>query len=162
MATGYGVKKRNKLAKQQRSRVININLPVLHAPQRKILSINDDGKLDMEKYHRFVVCACGRRFGKSLMQAHFLSTPMIEGGLPVAYFVPDYKRMTEFWDIIINLFGEGIETGGAIIRSNMQERLIKIANGGSIEMWTCEDENAGVSRKYFRVGIDEAALIPQM
>jgi hypothetical protein len=44
-----------------------------------------------------------------------------------------------------------------ILRSDKTERRIEVINGGVIEFWSLQDEDAGRSRKYKRVVIDEAA-----
>ncbi len=46
-----------------------------------------------------------------------------------------------------------------ISRSNETERRIELLTGGTLEFWTLEDPDAGRSRKYQRIVIDEAAKV---
>ena len=47
-----------------------------------------------------------------------------------------------------------------ITRVNATERRIEVLGGGVCEFWTLEDANAGRSRKYRRVAVDEGGLVP--
>lgn len=86
------------------------------------------------------------------MTYELLIRPALEG-YPVAYFAPSYKLLGEAWRGIKN-------TVAPITRSaNGSDHRIELITGGVIEMWTLEDENAGRSRKYKRVAVDEGGLV---
>lgn len=75
-------------------------------------------------------------------------------GYPVGWFAPEYKFLLEVWDGLTKALKP------LISRSNQNERRIELKNGGTLEMWSLEGGNAGRSRKYRRVIIDEAAMVP--
>ncbi len=99
---------------------------------------------------RFRVLACGRRFGKTVYGLHRLVRPALDGR-PVAWFAPSYKYLGEVW----RDFGRALKP--VIARTNRTEGRIELITGGSIEFWSLEDEDAGRSRKYAHVVVDEAA-----
>lgn len=100
---------------------------------------------------RFNVLNCGRRWGKSLLAENLLAEPALDGH-PVGYFTPTYKLLTEMWKNLLHRLHDAIE------HKSVQEKYIKLITGGSIEFWTMDDPNAGRSRKYKRVILDEAAM----
>lgn len=100
---------------------------------------------------RFRVLACGRRWGKTEYGKHRLNRPLLDGK-PVGWFAPSYKYLGEVWR-------DFRRTYRAVIRvANKTERRIELVTGGSIEFWSLEDEDAGRSRKYAHVIVDEAAM----
>lgn len=104
---------------------------------------------------RYNVGNCGRRFGKSEFGVDVLIDPALDGH-PVAWFAPTYKLLTEAWRDTKRVLGP------IIVAKDEGEHRLEIATGGVIEMWTLSDENAGRSRKYRRVVIDEAAMAPNL
>lgn len=124
---------------------IQLILPKPHAAQRKIL----------KEAKRYNVVACGRRFGKSTLGVNLLvEYPLV--GLPAAWFAPNYKFLLEAWRDTERILKPVIR------RINASERRIELITGGVIEFWTLEDDNAGRSRKYKRVIIDEAGLVQNL
>ena len=104
---------------------------------------------------RFNVLVCGRRFGKTRLGVYMLAQTSTMKH-PCAWFAPTYKDILEVWrDVNITL-------KPIIVRSNIQERRIELQDGGSIEFWSLENEDAGRGRKYKRVIIDEAAKAPYL
>lgn len=77
-------------------------------------------------------------------------------GKPVGYFAPTYKLLSETWRAVKSAVQPVIK------QANASDHRIELIGGGVIEMWTLEDENAGRSRKYKRVIIDEAGLMPTL
>jgi hypothetical protein len=124
---------------------IDLVLPRLHAPQRRIV----------RESRRFNVVACGRRFGKSLLGVDRLVHPALEG-YPVAWFAPTYKMLGEAWrDMRDALL--------PVVRSqNASEHRLELITGGVVEMWSLTDPNAARGRKYKRVVIDEAAAVARL
>lgn len=100
---------------------------------------------------RYNVLACGRRWGKSTLALELLATPALDG-YPVGYFTPNYKLLLEVWRACVSTLRP------AILRINGTERRIELVTGGVLEFWTLNDPDAGRSRKYKRVVIDEAGL----
>jgi hypothetical protein len=104
---------------------------------------------------RFNVVDCGRRFGKTVLGVNRIIPPALEGA-PAGWFAPTYKYLTEVWNDCNRILGP-------LVRSaNRQERRIELATGGVIEFWSLEDRDAGRSRRYRRVVIDEAAKVPDL
>ena len=104
---------------------------------------------------RFNVADNGRRFGKSLFGVDLLSECALDGH-PVAWFAPTYKYLKQAWR-------DTKKTLALVIRGKDEsEHRLELLTGGVLEFWTLGDENAGRSRKYKRVIIDEAALSPKL
>lgn len=71
------------------------------------------------------------------------------------YFAASYKILTE-------VFNEAAKRLGSVAKINRSDRRIETVNGGLIEFWTLDDPDAGRSRKYHEVGIDEAGLVKDL
>src|SRR5262245_17307393 len=113
---------------------------------------------------RFNVVDCGRRWGKTKFDGRLLSQTA-EAGYPAGYFAPTYKFLLEGWRDIKEMVAP------ITLRANDSEHRIELYTGGIIEAWSLDSEGAGEgkrkykagrSRKYKRVCIDEAALIPNL
>lgn len=144
---------------------ISVKLPVLHPgqvrafrahlPSERQLAL-DPGFADYaEKVgYRYKAIRCGRRWGKT----DYLKTWIGDGAIksyPTAIFAPDYKRMIEVYnELAVMLKPVMLPQGG----SNKTDGVIRLITGGRIDFWTLGDENAGRSRKYKRVAIDESAF----
>jgi len=105
----------------------------------------------------FNAVACGRRFGKThLVNCELAVETMVDEAAPFGYFAPTYKLLAQsFRDMVVRL--------KPVIKSaNATDRRIELINGGTWEGWTLEDEDAGRSRKYKRVAIDEAGLCKKL
>ena len=77
---------------------------------------------------------------------------MLDEAGPFGYFAPTYKLLSESYRDIVRLLKP-------IIRSaNATDKRIELITGGTWEGWTLEDEDAGRSRKYRRIAVDEAGL----
>ena len=124
---------------------IDLILPRPHAAQRRIL---DEAK-------RYNVAACGRRFGKSTLGYELLTRPAL-AGYPVGWFAPTYKLLIEVWKGFVSTLRPVTR------RTNSTERRIELITGGVLEFWTLENADAGRSRKYQRVFIDEAGLVADL
>jgi phage FluMu gp28-like protein len=124
---------------------LTLVLPKLHSSQRAVV----------REASRYNVLACGRRWGKSTLAIELAMRPMLAGS-PVGYFTPNYKLLLEFWRQIVRLLAPVTR------RSNVTDRRIELVTGGILECWTLESGNAGRSRRYQRVIIDEAGLSPSL
>lgn len=122
-----------------------VSLPGLHAAQQKVTN----------EARRFNVLACGRRWGKSKYLTRRMVDCLIRGER-YGYFGATYKLLTEVWE-------EAAHAVAEIGEPRKSERRIIGPNGnGVIEFWTLEDKDAGRSRRYHEVGIDEAGLVPAL
>jgi hypothetical protein len=104
---------------------------------------------------RFNAVNCGRRFGKSTLGVNRLIPPALAGD-PVGWFAPTYKFLRD-------VYGDFARILAPITTSaSRQEGRIELATGGRVEFWTLDRPDAGRSRKYRRVVIDEAAKVPDL
>jgi hypothetical protein len=71
------------------------------------------------------------------------------------YFAPTYKILTE-------VFNEAAARLSPVAKILKSEKRIELVTGGLIEFWTLEDADAGRSRRYHEVGIDEAGLVKDL
>lgn len=101
---------------------------------------------------RFNVLCCGRRWGKTTLGIDLLIRPALEG-YPTAWFSPTYKYLTEAWRDARRILRP------VSVRVSEQEHRIELITGGVVEMWSLDNPDAGRSRKYRRVVVDEAALV---
>lgn len=129
----------SKLIKPQ-DNIPSIQLPILHSGQVK--AYHTKGR------HRAI--RCGRRWGKSAFGTTISADSAGKGQL-VGFFAPDYRRLSEIYRDNLGIL-EPIKVAAS------HNEIIRCTTGGQIEFWTLEDENAGRSRKYHKVIIDEAAF----
>lgn len=122
--------------------VARVSFPKLHDGQKHIY--HNRTKRD--------VIRCGRRYGKTtlfeVMAGNFAINKKYVG-----FFSPTYKLMIPSYNRIARLVRPIIE------RSSKIDGIIELKTGGHIEFWTLNDENAGRSRFYDEVIIDEASLV---
>lgn len=99
--------------------------------------------------------ACGRRFGKTTLGLDRLIHPALEG-YPVGWFSPTYKMLADVWREAVRILKP------AASRVNSQEHRIELVTGGLVDMWSLDSPDVARGRKYRRVVIDEAAMIPAL
>ena len=124
---------------------LRLTLKNPHPAQRRILS----------RATRFNVVCCGRRFGKTIFGEHRIIRPAL-AGYPTGWFAPTYKILADAWRDVIR------DLKPVIAKPNETAKRIELIGGGSIEFWSLEDEDAGRSRKYKHVIIDEAAKVKRL
>lgn len=117
-----------KLAGNAELDALPIDLPELYATQQRI---KDEGK-------RFNVLDIGRRAGKTFLGVH-LAVETAASGEPVGWFAPSYKYVLEVWRDL----QRPLHAIRGKCRINATERRIELPNGGLIEVWTLENEDAG-------------------
>ena len=98
------------------------------------------------------IARCGRRFGKTTM-FESAAADWSSNKLLVGWFAPDYKLLAPSYKRILKMVKPIVES------ANKVEGLIELRGGGLIEFWTLNNEDAGRSRKYDKVVIDEAGLV---
>jgi len=124
-------------------RRIEIEVPALHPAQQKIV----------DESRRFNVLACGRRFGKTLLGIQLDIYPALEG-YPVAWFSPTYKYLNDAWRDMARIVKPICQ------KVSVQEHRLELITGGTIDMWSLDSPDSARGRKYKRVVVDEAAMIP--
>lgn len=123
-----------------------ITLPALHDGQLRIKA----------ERKRFNVLDCGRRFGKNIVLQDFAVEAAHTNGLPCAWAAPTYKQLVEDWRNLNNILAS------VIVRRNEQEKQIALASGGVIDFWSLDNPDTMRGRKYGRVNVNEAGLVPDL
>ena len=123
---------------------VEILLPGHHTGQSKV---------DSER-RRFNVLACGRRWGKTKFLTRAMAITLLKGQ-KYGYFAATYKLQIEVW----NELKSRLHT---IADFKKVENRVEFGSEGLIEFWTLTDPDAGRSRKYHRVGIDEGGLVKDL
>ena len=75
---------------------------------------------------------------------------------PVAYFTPTYKMLTEIWATVSQVLKP------VTARQNVQQHRLELITGGIVDMWSLDSADAPRGRKYARVVLDEAAMVPAL
>lgn len=125
----------------QGGQTIRVHLHKLHEGQKRV----------DEHPARYKVILCGRRWGKTASSIRWLSDGAL-AGLRCGMFLPSYKLLGDAWRELVDRLGPVIST------KNEQDKRIELVTSGIIEAWSLDDPDAGRSRKYHRVVIDEAGL----
>jgi hypothetical protein len=75
---------------------------------------------------------------------------------PTAYCAPTHKMLTQVWRELCERLDP------IIVRRQEQAHRIELLSGGIIEGWSLDDPNALRGRRYKRVIVDEARLVPDL
>lgn len=102
---------------------------------------------------RFNVADCGRRFGKTELGMD-RAVRVARAGAPVGWFSPTYRMLAEVWRELVTL----LRPRGAVV--HVQDRRLDFPGGGVLEFWSLDTPDVARGRKYRRVIIDEAAMVP--
>lgn len=106
---------------------------------------------------RHQIVRCGRRYGKTKLGLIAAIQTLSGAGRKVGWFAPEYKYSAEAWRELCWRLKPAIAT------ANTQSHLITLKNGASIEVWHLDNNpDAGRSRFYDLIIIDEAGLVPNM
>ncbi len=124
---------------------LTLTLPKLHEAQQQI----------KRESTRFNVLNCGRRFGKDILLEDRLIEPALHG-YPVAWFSPTYPMLTEVWRTITGILQPVIK------RTDAQQHRLELITGGVVDMWSLDALNSARGRKYKKVIINEAAIVPTL
>jgi hypothetical protein len=101
------------------------------------------------------VLDCGRRFGKDIIERNYACEGLFNKE-PVAWYEPEYKSLLENWSWFCAILHPIIK------RKSEQEKRLDLRNGGYLEMWSLQDQDASRGRHYKRVVINEAAKAPHL
>lgn len=120
-------------------------------PVVKFRSLHTNQKIIQQQLGPRNVLRCGRRFGKTeLLESVFARRAI--SGRKVGWFTPDYKiarpTYTRLHKLLVPVTDHASKT----------EQIINLHTRGCIEFWTLDNEDAGRSRDYDDVVIDEASL----
>lgn len=120
-----------------------VSLQALHAGQIDIAKAFNE--------HPRVVLRCGRRYGKTTLLERTAAKRAFLGQR-VGWFGPKYKLNLPTYNRLAWTLKPVIQSKSKI------DQIIDLKSGGGVEFWTLEDEDAGRSRFYDLVIIDEASL----
>jgi len=115
----------------------------------KLLKPYEKQRQLLSEQKRFNVVSGGRRFGKTAF-GQIVASQVALQEKPVGWFAPNNKYMIEAWREFKAVFKNVAE------RMSERDHQIILVNGGKIDFWTLDDPDAGRSRKYGLVIIDEA------
>jgi phage terminase large subunit-like protein len=127
------------------TQTIRLTLPRPHEAQQQILA---------EARRWNVVCA-GRRFGKTAFGVDRCSAVLLKGQ-PVGWFAPTYKVLSEGWRDVCRALKPVTKA------KNDADHRLELITGGVLEMWSLVDKDAGRSRHYASVFVDEGAMVPDL
>ncbi|HYW87983.1 MAG TPA: terminase family protein [Chloroflexota bacterium] len=122
-----------------------VTLPRPHAAQAQI----------RREAKRHNVVALGRRSGKSTM-GHELVVRTALDGQPAGWFGPTYKLLEESWRELKRILGP------VVTLKSEQEHRLELYGGGTIECWSMDTGDPARGRKYKRIVVDEAAMVPNL
>ena len=100
------------------------------------------------------VCV-GRRAGKTVLGIDRCVTPDVLP-LPVGWFSPTYKMLLEVWREAVRVLRP------IASRISASDHRIENIAGGVLEFWSLENQDSARGRKYRRIVVDEAAMIPTL
>lgn len=121
---------------------MRVTLPTFHPEQLRCFHETRGFEL--------VALRAGRRWGKNVY-GETIASDHITRGMTVGWFAPEYKRLAESYENVSQM----VE---AVKGRSSQGELIRTSQGGRIDFWSLDDENAGRGRKYHLVVVDEAAF----
>jgi len=105
-----------------------------------------------ENRSKRTVLRCGRRFGKTVMLEEMGKAWSAYDGKRVGWFCPNYKLLIPSYARILKGLRPIVTSASKI------DGIIELETGGCVEFWTLNDPDAGRSRNYDEVIIDEASL----
>ena len=127
------------------TRTIELVLPKQHAGQATIT----------REARRFNAIVCGRRWGKTTFGIDRCVTPDVLA-YPVGWFSPTYKMLLEVWREAVRVL-KPIAT-----RISTADHRIENMAGGVLEFWSLDNPDSARGRKYKRIIVDEAAMVPAL
>jgi hypothetical protein len=124
---------------------VTITLPRQHEGQQIIT----------REARRFNALACGRRFGKTTYGIDRCVTPDVLP-YPVGWFSPTYKMLLEVWREAVRVLKPIAN------RVSTADHRIENMAGGVLEFWSLDNPDSARGRKYRRIIVDEAAMVPAL
>lgn len=124
---------------------LTLTLPRPHDGQSQVI----------REARRFNVLDCGRRFGKTTLGIDRCVTPAVLP-YPVGWFSPSYRMLVEVWREAVRALAP-ITT-----RASGSDHRIENLAGGVLEFWSLDNPDSARGRKYKRIVVDEAAMVPNL
>jgi len=135
-----------------RTSVPTVKFIPFHADQKRVYRAFKNQRMAK------IVLRAGRRYGKTTLFEQAAAKWALAGE-KVGWFAPDYKLLQPSYKRILKLLKD------AVAHHSKTDGIIECVpingadEGGSIEFWTLNNPDAGRSRHYHRVIVDEAGLI---
>lgn len=98
------------------------------------------------------VWVSGRQSGKTALAHHLIVTTMLDGK-GAGLFTPIYKTASESWRALKDRLRD------ITASVSESERRLEIHGGGTLEVWSLDDPNAGRGRQYDLAIIDEGGQV---
>lgn len=133
----------NRLRREKGNVEFQVKTPEFFPDQEEAFNVLGD--------EQYSILRCGRRYGKTAYAGNWAVDGCVNSEL-VGWFAPSYKIMSEVW-YELSLMLDPIR-----LHSSKTDGLYRTVGGGRIDFWTLENLDAGRSRKYHRIIIDEAAF----
>lgn len=99
--------------------------------------------------------AVDRRFGKTTLGIDRCVTPEVLT-CPVGWFSPTYKMLQEVWREAVRVLKP------ITARVSASDNRIENVAGGVLEFWSLDNPDSARGRKYRRIIVDEAAMVPNL
>ena len=125
---------------------VTLDLVELHPGQ---LQVRDEAD-------RYNVICCGRRWGKDVFGEDQALQVALDNAGRVAWFAPTYRMMLDNFRDVSNIVRQ------VAIKINASEHRIELLRGGIIDFWSLDAPDVARGRKYNRVIVNEAAMVPAL
>ncbi len=113
-------------------------------------------KAVLEERKQFNVLCCGRRWGKTVIG---IERVIANAGIhkrKIGWFAPSYKLLGDAWRELDSVLKPIIR------RRDGSDHRMEFITGASLECWTLDKPDAGRSRSYHEVIVDEAAMVSNL
>lgn len=120
-----------------------IELDTLHQFQSEVFRLI--------RNNRRVVLRAGRRWGKTRLLEYVAAVYALEGK-KVGWFGPDYRRNEPTYRRLLGILFP------LVTHKNASTLSLTLSTGGVFEVWSTSDEDAGRSKSYDLVVLDEATI----
>lgn len=125
--------------------ILKLEFPRPHPAQARVIA----------ETKRFNVLCCGRRWGKTELGMDRVCRTALAGG-KAGWFAPTYKYSSPVYREL------EMRLHPVLASSNKTDGILRLVTGGEIEVWTLDSPDAGRSRAYKLIVVDEAAMIAKM
>ena len=124
--------------------------------QRQMISVGSLHEGQVRAYwalreHRFMALRCGRRFGKTEFAMTWIAQGLLEG-MECAWFSPQHMM----WAEVFTALNRRLRP--IVSHAAKNPGVMRFGNGARLDFWSLENPNAGRSRGYQRIVMDEAAF----
>lgn len=121
-------------------------------PDITLLPYHDGQKRIYKHPAKRKVVRAGRRFGKTTMLEQAAGNWGVQRQR-VGWFAPSYKILLPTYKAIRDMLKP------VTLASSKTDMIIELIGGGQVEFWSLDNPDAGRSRKYHKVIIDEGSLV---